>query len=224
MRVIVLEGVNAAGKSLVGKLIKNAVQELERQCLVVDPAAFGPIGKLLRDRIVDPSFRENSELDAVLFAALRAEGAEHILQSVQTDASITLVLERWSLAIAAYGAADGTRPQLVTELRLVLNALLVVDHTFVLDVSGAAAIERLERTVKKNRFELRGKEYLNSVAQAYRTIAQREQRTTVIDASVSPSSVCEQLRQTLISLPEFKSLSFSGVVSDRDATQLDLGL
>lgn len=225
MRIFVLEGVNAAGKSLAGTLIRNAMHELGSQCLVVDPAAFGPIGKLLRERIVDPSFRNNAELDSVLFAALRAEGAEHILQSLAASSSVTLVLERWSLALAAYGAADGTRAQLISELRAVLDGLLNVDFTFLLDVDGDTAFRRLEKTERRNRFEIRGKDYLGSVAQAYRDAAQQETRTSVIDATATPAQVCEQIRNVLRSIdPEFEGLRFSSASVGSDPAQLDLRL
>jgi dTMP kinase len=225
MRVIVLEGVNAAGKSLVGRVIRNAIQALGLQCLVVDPAGFGRIGTLLRERIVDPSFHHNPDLDAVLFAALRAEGAEYILQSVGTASAITVVLERWSLALAAYGTADGARPRLVSELRAVLHTLLAVDMTILLNVSGEIAFERLARTEKQNRFEMRGKEYLDAVAQSYCMLAQQEQGTKVIDASANLASVCEQLRTALVSSwPEFENVSFGGAASERHIAQLDLNL
>jgi thymidylate kinase len=180
---------------------------------------------LLRERIVDPSFRHNADLDAVLFAALRAEGAEHILQSVGTESAITVVLERWSLALAAYGTADGARSQLVSELRAVLHTLLSVDMTILLNVSGEIAFERLARIERQNRFEMRGKDYLDAVAQSYFALAQQEQRTKVIDASANPASVCEQLRIALASSwPEFENVSFGGVALERYVAQLDLNL
>jgi len=127
--------------------------------------------------------------------------------------------------LAAYGAADGTRPQLVSELRQVLDGLLSVDLTVVLDVCGDTAFERLATTERRNRFELRGREYLNSVALAYRALAEREKRTAVVDASATPANVCEQLREILTSsFAEFERLSFTGVSSDSDPAQLDLNL
>jgi dTMP kinase len=223
MRIFVLEGINAAGKTLAGKVIKNAIHQLGAQCLVVDPAAYGPIGKLLRERIVDPNFRENADLDAVLFSALRAEGAQHILSDLACDSSVNIVLERWSLALAAYGRADGTRPQLVSELRAVLNSLLPVDLTFLLDIHGSTALERLASNPKKNRFELRGAEYLESVSQAYRELASVEANTFIIDALASPIQVCEQMRAVLSAVyPQFGDLRFDRIAADTE--QLDLGL
>jgi thymidylate kinase len=222
MRVIVLEGINAAGKTSVGKAIGTAIHGLGLQCKVVDPAAFGPIGKLLRERIVDPSFRDNADLDAVLFAALRAEGAQHIVQELGPMPGLTLVLERWSLALAAYGSADGSRPQLVSELRSVLDSLLKIDFTLLLDISGAEALRRFSNTGRKNRFELRGREYLDRVAQAYREAAGKDiGETELINACADPYDVCTQLKAALgRRFPELSDADF--VIGNGGTEQLNL--
>lgn len=225
MRIFVLEGVNGAGKSLAGVLMRNAMHELGLQCLVVDPAAFGPIGKLLRERIVDPNVRHNADLDSVLFAALRAEGAEHILQTLRSASCAALVLERWSIALAAYGAVDGARPQLISELRAALHSLLEADFTFLLDIDGETACRRLATTPKRNRFEMRGEEYLGSVAQAYRHLAQQDKRVSIIDASATPAEVYCQLRNVLRSIdPAFEHLSLNSSSFAYDPAQMDLRL
>ena len=204
--------------------IQTAVQELGFQCLSIDPAASGPIGKLLRDRIVDPEFVHNPELDTVLFAGLRAEGAQHILQAIKKHPSVILVLERWSLALAAYGVVDSTSSQLIQELRRVLDALLPIDITLVFDLGGEIAYKRIGSVGKKNRFELRGAEYLSSVARAYREFGEREARTSIIDASASQEEVGEQIQTVLAShIPEFRELRLN-VTNGEDHSQLDLDL
>jgi thymidylate kinase len=133
------------------------------------------------------------------------------------------VLERWSLAIGAYGTADGARPQLISELQATLESLLAVDLTLLLDLHGEAAIERLAMLPKRNRFELRGQAYLDRVAQAYREAASKELETVKLDASATPSQVCEQIRIALCAAyPEFERLKFNRV--DAGNEQLDLQL
>lgn len=224
MRIIVLEGINGAGKTTAARQIRAAVQELGFQCLCVDPAATGPIGKLLRERIVDPDFEHNPELDTVLFAGLRAEGAQHILHTIREHPSVVLVLERWSLALTAYGIADSTSPELIRELRRVLDNLFPVDVTLIFDLRGEVACSRLSSLPKKNRFELRGEEYLNLVASTYRDVGECEAGTTVIDASASRDIVGEQIQSVLISsIPEFHGLRLNGTGAE-DPAQLDLGI
>lgn len=224
MRIIVLEGINGSGKTTAARRIRAAVQELGLQCLCVDPAATGPIGTLLRERIVDPDFEHNPELDTVLFAGLRAEGALHLLNKIREHPSVILVLERWSLALAAYGIADSARPELIRELRRVLDSAFFIDVTLIFDVPGALAFDRLSSLPKKNRFELRGKEYLGAVARAYREAGEREARTAVVDASASRGVVDEQIQNVLISsIPEFRGLRLNATTSEESA-QRGLGI
>lgn len=180
MKVIALEGINGAGKSSVGALLRRTLLTEGRPCLLGDPAAFGPTGQLLRKRIVRPSVEANPDIDAVLFAALRAEGARGILEAVKSEPATTVVLERWSLALAAYGAADGAPTELVSELRAMLNRTLKVDLTVLLDLDGRLAFERIGTIADPNKFEAKGPAYFEKVAGWYRQIAAREEGNTVI--------------------------------------------
>jgi thymidylate kinase len=75
MKVIVFEGINAAGKSEITTRLRNALNASGRSCLAIDPAGYGRIGRILRQHLVDPAISSSPDYDAVLFAALRAEGA-----------------------------------------------------------------------------------------------------------------------------------------------------
>jgi|ERR1039458_4322570 dTMP kinase len=197
MRVIVLEGVNAAGKSSVGLFLKKVLLDRGHPCVLADPAGCGPIGKLLRELIVQPSFLANADLHAVLFAALRAEGAEKLLEDTRSNPSSTLVLERWSLAISSYGAADGARTNLISELRGFLQSILEVDTTVLLDINGETAHGRIATISNHNQFELRGQRYLDDVARYYRSFAEKETDTNVVDASSDLKTTCERVRKLL---------------------------
>lgn len=192
MSIVVLEGVNGSGKSCCAEFIQRTLRAAGRSCLVADPTGFGIIGQLLRRHIVDPNFATNPDLDAVLFTALRIDGARQMLQLIEADPETTIVLERWSLALLAYGAADGARLSLISELRSVLRNVLTADMTIVLNVNGERAFERLRKRNDRNRFELRGAVYLDDVARLYRYYGEREDRTVIVDASGDLEKVCER--------------------------------
>ena len=195
MRVIALEGVNSCGKSSIGSLIVRVLSAANHSTILIDPAGFGPVGRVLRGQIVNPSFQASADLDALLFGALRAEGAQMLKDAncSEVSASSTIVLERWALALSAYGAADLARPQLIAELRRVLLSILNVDLTVLLDITGDLALRRMVQIGNHNRFELRGAQYLDEVAHWYRHFARREERTYVIDASGDVQQTFEQV-------------------------------
>lgn len=193
MKIVAIEGVNGAGKSAAAAFVQRMLQASGQPCLVADPAGFGLVGQLLRRHVVHSSFEHNPDLDAVLFAAMRTEGARQILRTVEAAPSTVVILERWSLALAAYGAADGARRQLIGELRTVLQSAFAVDVTVLLDINGYLANTRLANDSERNRFELRGSVYLDDVARLYRHFAGHEARTEVIDASGDQARTGERL-------------------------------
>jgi len=193
MKIVAIEGVNGAGKSAAGAFVQRALQASGQPCLVADPAGFGLVGQLLRRHVVHSSFEQNPDLDAIVFAAMRTEGAREIMRAIAAAPSTVVLLERWSLALAAYGAADGARRQLIGELRAVLKSALTVDMTVLLDLNGPLAAVRLANDGEHNRFELRGSVYLDDVARLYRYFAGQEARTEIIDASGVQTSTGERL-------------------------------
>lgn len=197
MRIIALEGVNAAGKSSAARQVCSSLEAAGRPCFSVDPSGIGPIGKSLRNTIVRPSFQVTPEIDAILFTALRADGAQNVLDFIRSEPAATIVLERWSLALAAYGTADGVRSELITEMRKVLGESLHIDLTILLDIDGKLAFKRSINMPDRNRFELKGYEYFDLVAHWYRTFAREEENTVVIDASQSQDITLAQLMELL---------------------------
>jgi dTMP kinase len=198
MKLIVFEGVNAAGKTSIAAHMKSVLLAAGHSCLTIDPAGFGQIGKTIRKNIVHPEIKSTPNFDTTLFAALRIEGAARILEAVQSDPSVIILLERWSLALAAYGAADGARPQLIAELREVLQGTLTVDMTVLFDVSGEVAYKRIGKDAADNRFESKGPKYLDNVAHWYRHYSALENDVTVVDATGDLISTYRLLRAALV--------------------------
>lgn len=198
MRIIALEGVNASGKSSLANQICSSLKSRGQHCFAVDPSGIGTIGRSLRSAIVDPSFHLSPDLDAVLFTALRADGAREVLDLLQSEPEATIVLERWSLALAAYGSAEAVRSELISEMRKILDKTLSVDLTILLDIDGDLAHKRIAKMPVQNRFELKGQEYLNDVANWYRTFAKSESNTTIVDASGSPDVTFSRLKEIIM--------------------------
>ena len=185
MPIIVLEGINGAGKSTAGTRICEALGNEGKYCVLVDAAGYGRIGRLLRTQIVRPEVQSTPDFDAMLFGTLRVEGALRILKTLQREPRTIILLERWSLALGAYGTADGARPGLISELRTVLDGALAIDATILLDVSGRIAFKRIESEAGENRFESKGPEFLDRVAEEHRKLALSMTGVAVIDATSS---------------------------------------
>ncbi len=141
------------------------------------------------------SSAETQNVDTVLFAALRAEGFRRLCETLDHSDTV-IILERWSLALGAYGNVDGARAQLIAELRGVLSRITYVDITFVIDVPGSIAMARLTGS-NMNRFELKGEAYLDRVSSVYRELAQSEKETYLMDGAKNLSIIFGQMRPLL---------------------------
>jgi dTMP kinase len=211
MRTVVIEGVNGAGKSSVARRLQTAMESIGRGCLVADPAAYGEPGRTLRQQLMRPSPHHSPDLDAVLFSALRAEGARRIIDaagSARVPGGTLIVLERWSSALRAYGVVDHARPELISELEAVLVGVLSVDVTVLLDVSGETAWSRIAGAPDPNRFESRGRLYLEDVASAYRRFSGLGKGMAVVDASGSEADTFGGVTRAMSALaPELTELA-----------------
>lgn len=197
MTILVIEGVNGAGKSTIGRLVERAVRGANHHCVFADPASSGTLGQTVREHLINPNRDHTPDADALLFAALRVSGIRDIVASVPSDHDAIVILERWSLALAAYGAVDGARSGLIDELGLVLSSVAQIDHTILLDVPGEVAHARLQQTASRNRFEARGVEYLEEIATVYRRLAAKLPGISVVDASASVEATLRGVRNSL---------------------------
>jgi dTMP kinase len=122
------------------------------------------------------------------------------IRSYETDRSGNLViLERWAGAIVAYGRAAGTSEQILAALEMALTTALPHCKSFLIDVPGVVAADRLRATNDPNKFETRGHEYLDQVGREYRRWAS-DRNVRVIDGSAR--SAMEQAELILDILDE----------------------
>ena len=173
MKVLAFEGINGAGKSTCAAALRDALQIGRLNCVVSDPAAAGLLGRAYRVKLVEPDVEHHAGFDSVVFAALRMEGARSLLKHLESNPVDVVILERWTLAIDAYGRAAGARVELLHELMLVLDSILKVDDTILIDADGALTAHRIPDRSDQNRFERAGVEYADRLAREHRAAAHR---------------------------------------------------
>ena len=122
------------------------------------------------------------DLDVQLFGAMRLEGLLKAQEHAESASAEVVILERWALALQAYGVADGASESLLAAVHKSLVKALTPDVTFVLDVSGAVAHQRLSFAGDRNRFEARGPAYLEQVARLHLDPAYHPSPTVVLDS------------------------------------------
>lgn len=197
MQTIILEGVNGAGKTTIGALLRDRFVSDGRSCVVADPARLGRLGPLERRHLVSSAFEHSPEVDALLFTSLRLDGTHRLLQRHPELADGVLILERWSLALAAYGAVDGVSTRLVEVLQTLLDDAIRPDVTVLLDVPPEVARARLADVKEENRFQSRGVDYFRALSAAHLACRVTAGDRIVIDASKAINETLEEVLGTL---------------------------
>jgi thymidylate kinase len=192
--IICLEGINGCGKSTLAAAVVDAwTQQKGCEAAVIEPVQLTAFGRAVRATIMQESALD-AAAETLAFVSARLHACPQIrLQEVEA-ANKLIILERWAGAVVAYGRADGTDEAILLALEAALSGSLPVRNTFVLDVPGVVAAERLRAVSAANKFETRGHSYLDKVGRQYRRWA--EDRNVPVLSGIG-SSVPEQAERIL---------------------------
>jgi dTMP kinase len=157
-RFIVLEGIDASGKSTQASKLASWLESQGRRVHLTAEPTSGPIGALIRQ-----AFTERVPLDDRVIAALFvADRLDHLTNShdgllrMLAD-GIDVVSDRYYLSSAAYHASD-VDIEWVVRANAISTDLLRPDLTIYLDLDPEEALARIERRRGiPDKFEARGR-------------------------------------------------------------------
>jgi len=188
---IAFEGIDGAGLTTNAKLLSLWLRKKGFSVLLTKEPTNGPIGKLIRHYLKkDLSM---PEVDALLFAADRAEHFKKVIAPALRDNKI-VICDRYVESSIAYQSAEGLDEKWIEEINVCVPR---PDLTIILDVDPSVALNRIENRVKtlgvsKEKFERI--QFLRRVRSIYRKRAE-EQKYVVIDATPPIKIVQESIRK-----------------------------
>jgi dTMP kinase len=198
-RLITIEGVDGAGKTTLAAALRD---ELSRRGVPVEllrePGGV-QASEAIRALVKDPAIEISPRTEALLYAAARA-------QLVHEAVTPLLAAGRWVLldrfvdsSLAYQGAGRGLGIEAVRELNQFATGGLRPDRTLLLTLEGESARKRADsRAQPPDRLEREGAAFFDSIAEAYRQLAQAEpERIRVLDAAASPERVLAEALQAL---------------------------
>jgi dTMP kinase len=199
---ITLDGIDGSGKTTQASLLSELLVNLGLDVVHTRDPGSTIAGDVIRNLLLNSDTPLHRRSEAMLFMAARSELVEEIIIP-SLRARKVVVSDRFLLANIAYQGCQNPQDQNFlksTDLWLSgiwASAGLIPDLTLLLDLPAEIAIDRL--TQPKDRFERRGKQYLEQVRLAFLDELPRSaKKTYVLDASLPSDEVHRTIASIVI--------------------------
>lgn len=190
-RLITIEGLDGAGKTTVATGLAEALRERGAEVEQLREPGGVEASERVRALVKDPALEVGARMEALLYAAARAQLVEAKLRPL-IDAGTWVLLDRFVDSSLAYqGVGRGIGVDAVRAINVFATGGLPADRTLLLRIHPAAGRERLAgRGEAPDRLEAEDDSFFLAIADAYDKLAAAEpERWRVIDASLDPDAV-----------------------------------
>ncbi len=207
-KFIVLEGLDASGKSTQAKLLGESLQKMGKDVVVThEPTRTGHIGELIH-KILQSEVSIPSVALQYLFCADRAV---HLQQEIipALQAGKTVVCERYFWSSVAYGLSDRESVDYENGQEVLLASLSILsmydqflrpDKTFYFDVPASVAVSRLSKMDKKKEFYEK-KEKLEKIKLGYDVLLKHlPDEFVVIDGQKPEEEITKEISSVIQNL------------------------
>jgi dTMP kinase len=199
---ITLDGIDGSGKTTQASLLSELLVNLGLDVVHTRDPGSTIAGDVIRNLLLNSDTPLHRRSEAMLFMAARSELVEEIIIP-SLRARKVVVSDRFLLANIAYqGCQNPQDRNFLKSTDLWLSGIwasagLIPDLTLLLDLPAEIAIDRL--TQPKDRFERRGKQYLEQVRLAFLDELPRSaKKTYVLDASLPSDEVHKTISSIVI--------------------------
>ena len=185
---IVFEGVEGAGKTTQLRRLAHRLESAGVPVWAVREPGGSPVGEAIRSLVLDPDLGPTPEAELLLMLAARAEFVRRVVRPA-LEAGQVVLADRYELSTLAYqGLARGLGLERVRELNAWATGGLRADATLLLTVDPSEGVRRREGT-RPDRMEREGGAFHESVARAYRRLAEEEPGVLQVAGDGSPEEV-----------------------------------
>lgn len=188
---IAFEGPEGAGKSTQVRLLERWLEERGHEPLLTREPGGTPVAEEVR-RVLLESDVLSARTELLLMLASRATLVEEVIRPA-LEAGRVVVTDRFHLSTLAYqGHGRGLPLREVEAMNRFATGGLEPDLTLLLDVEpGVGAARKAAAGAGPDRIERAGDTFHRTVAEAYRLLAEGDERIMSVDASGSPDAVHE---------------------------------
>ena len=194
---VALEGGEGAGKSTQAELLQQWLTDQGREVVVTREPGGTPLGRRLRELLLDPSTGTlAARTEALLYAADRAEHVHDVIRPALQRGAVVLTDRYVDSSIAYQGAGRSLDPAEVATLSAWATEDLLPDLTVILDVDPQEGLGRFDGPL--DRLEAEPMSFHRAVRDGFLALAARHpSRYLVVDASQQPDVVQSHVRDRL---------------------------
>jgi dTMP kinase len=192
-RLIVIEGIDGAGKST---LARSLAEELERRgvdCVLSREPTDGPHGRRIRELARGGAERLDADAETELFIEDRRDHVRDVIAPALAAGRV-VILDRYYYSTVAYQGARGVDPDAILERHRAFAP--EPDFVFLLEIDVERALDRVRRSRGDRPDHFERAESLRAVAERFARI--RHPRLVRLDAE---KPIEEILKKALAALP-----------------------
>lgn len=200
-KVISLEGIDGSGKSTVAMWLKERLEALGIEAILLREPGSTPIGETLRNILLRGQMETSSPwVDVLLFYAARIENIEKNIRPA-LERGVWVILDRFQDATIAYqGYGQGLDVQKLEAIYRMVSGNFTPEWTVLLDCPVDVAEKRLSsRNDLRTRWERLGRDFFERVREGYIELARKnDDRFTIVDASMPLNEVYAVIDKALM--------------------------
>lgn len=191
--LIVMEGVDGAGKTTQARLLAAALEERGWPVVLTREPTDGPHGERLRRYLAGPTRHLSPEEELELFTADRRDHVREIIQPALAGRRI-VITDRYYYSSAAYQGASGLDPARILEIN---EAFAPRPHlVFILTLPLPQTLARLREKRLHDPQVSEAPAYLERVAAVYDSF--QGDHLHRVDASGAPGAVHARILETVL--------------------------
>ncbi len=198
---ITFEGGEGSGKSTAIHRLEQSLKALGKKVIITREPGGTPIGEEIREVILN---KANTNMDpwteALLYAASRRQHVIEKIRPALKEGTIVISDRYLDSSLAYQGGARGLGVDEVLALNQFAIDGLYPDLTIFFDIAPKEGLSRISKNAERevNRLDLENMSFHEKVRASFLELKKRfPERIHIIDASLSPDEVFEEIRNLI---------------------------
>jgi dTMP kinase len=190
------EGGEGVGKTTQLRVLADELTGLGAEVVLTHEPGDTPVGRRLRELLLDPATSVTAQTEALLYAADRAEHVANVIQPALARGAIVITDRYVDSSIAYQGFGRGLDVDVITGTSRWATGGLIPDLTLLLDLDPEVGLRRARgRSGRADRLEAEALDFHTRVREGFLALAAADPaRYAIVDADGAPDQVAGAVR------------------------------